>query len=113
MVRKILSQLVSKMREGLAWGLAYSPPSRVTAWLEPLAAEPTPRLSSPPWPEVVAHAEKAPAEVAPSVIALVVSRACDGAAASLFFVWNCEIRIRTELHAWKTALHAGFVGWGL
>lgn len=110
MVRKILSQLVSQVREGIAWGLAYSPPSRITALLEPLAAEPAPRHSSPPWPEVVAHAETTPAatDVEPSTVAIVVSRVRDGAAMLLFFLWHCEIR--EELYAWRLALR---LGWGL
>lgn len=112
MVRKILSQIVSTLREGIAWGLAYSPPSRITALLEPLAAEPAPRRSSPPWPEVVAHAETTPATTAvePSTVAIVVSRVRDGFAMLLFFLWHCEIRIREELYAWRLALR---LGWGL
>jgi hypothetical protein len=112
MVRKILSQIVSTLREGIAWGLAYSPPSRITALLEPLAAEPAPRRSSPPWPEVVAHAETTPAatDVEPSTVAIVVSRVRDGAAMLLFFLWHCEIRSREELYAWRHALR---FGWGL
>ena len=114
MVRKILSQLVSKLREGLAWGLAYSPPSRLTVLLEPLAADgPTPRLSSPPSSEVVTPAETDSSDDEPSAVALVVSRFCDGVAMLLFFLWHCEIRLHEELHAWKRALHAGYVGWGL
>lgn len=104
MVRKILSDLVSGVRSGLAWGLATSPPSRLTMWLlEPLAAK----------SEVVTRAQM------PGTFALVVSRACHGIAGLLFFLWHCENRVRTELHECKAGFRAGyawgqaFTGWGL
>jgi hypothetical protein len=130
MVRKILSDLVSGVRSGLAWGLAMSPPSRLTLWLlEPLAAKPevspsSPRLSSPPAPrgprasEVVTRAQETPT-ADESAIALVVSRACDGVAWLLFFLWGCEQRARLGLHECKSKLLEGYAwgqaytGWGL
>jgi hypothetical protein len=113
MARKILSDLISGVRSGIAWGLAMSPPGRLTLLLlEPLAAKPAPRPPSlPPCSDVVAPVES---ETKP-----IVDVIRDGAALLLFFLWHCEMRIRTELHEWKHALHTGyawgqvFTGWGL
>lgn len=61
MVRKILSDLVSAVRDGVSWGLAFTPPSRATKWLEPLAARP----SSPSWhDDVIARSTKQRTELA-------------------------------------------------
>ena len=103
MARKILSDLISGLRNGIAWGLAVSPHSRLTLWLlEPLAAKPTPRpLSLPPCSGVVARPEK---KRATAVVR-------DGAASLLFLLWHWDMRIRTELHEWKHAIRVG-VAWG-
>jgi hypothetical protein len=65
MVRKILSDLISGVRDGVAWGLCFVAimPRRRRVWSELLHVGRA-RASSPPWPEVVARAEKKRAELA-------------------------------------------------
>jgi len=97
MVRKILSDLLSGLRsdfvsgarDGIAWGLAMSPPSRLTMLLEPLADQPTPRHSLPPCSEVVALATTDDVGL--------VARGRDNVAALLFFAWHCEMTLRARL----------------
>lgn len=69
MVRKILSDLISGVRAGVAWGLCISPPkSRLWFLLGDAIAAPRTSPDAPPrrtstWPEVVARAEKKCAEL--------------------------------------------------
>jgi hypothetical protein len=128
MAHKILSDLISGIRNGIAWGLAVSAPSRLTLWLlGPLAARPAPRPSSlPPCSEVVAQPAPRPlsfcskpalrllprcSEVVARTQKTRVDAIRDGIANLLFLLWHCEMRIRTELHEWKHALRVGFA-WG-
>lgn len=97
MVRKILSDLLSGLRadfvsgarDGIAWGLAMSPPNHLTALLEPLAADHAPHHSLPPSCEVVVL--PTPTEHA------IVSRGRDGVASMLFLAWHWEMRLRSGL----------------
>lgn len=63
MVRKILSDLISRVRDGVAWGLCYSPP-RSRLWSELPHVGIGRGVSSPLWSDVVARAEKKRAELA-------------------------------------------------
>jgi hypothetical protein len=111
MARKILSDLICGLRHdliagvrgGVAWGLAMSPPSRLTLLLEPLAADPAPRHSSPPWSEVVVRAETQRLEVGRDNGAMLVSRCRDGAASMLFLLWTWEMRLRSARHMRRLA----------